>query len=72
MVASKCHFSKELFSRAAVVDDALNGVITYTWLLGDTSIAGVYYAEFVVVWPGTRDQTYPPSGYLQIAIEPRL
>lgn len=63
----------EIFSRAAQVDgDPALGQVVYVWQPGDTDIAGVYYAEFEVIWPGSRPQTYPPQGYLTVSIEPVL
>lgn len=62
----------ELFSRNATVVSAALGQLSYIWQLGDTLIAGVYYGEFAVEWPGPRDQTFPSSGYLTISIEPKL
>ncbi len=58
----------EAFSRPATVDDAVGGELSYAWQAGDTDLAGVYYAEFVVTWPSARPQTYPPDGYLTVAI----
>jgi len=61
----------EAFSRPAVIDDAVGGELSYPWQPGDTDLPGVFYAEFVVTWPIGRPQTYPPGGYLTIAINPK-
>lgn len=46
----------------AVVTDAAAGVITYSWVAGDTDTAGTYFAEFVVTWVGDLQQTFPTDG----------
>lgn len=61
----------EIFSRPALVDDAASGVVSYAWQTGDV-VPGVYYGEFAVTWPGNRVETYPQTGYLVIAVEPKL
>lgn len=62
----------EVFERDAIVTNALLGKLSYVWQAGDTDVAGVYLAEFVVAWTTARPQTYPPTGYLIIVIEPKL
>lgn len=62
----------EVFVRSAAVDDANSGQVSYHWQAGDTDLSGVYYAEFVVTWPGARSQTYPADGYLVVDVEPKL
>lgn len=62
----------ELFARAASIDSAPDGELSYIWQAGDTDIADVYYCEFTVAWPGPRDQTFPSEGYLTVSIEPTL
>jgi len=62
----------EIFSHPTTIEDAEAGEFTYFWQQGDTDVPGVYYCEFVVEWPGPRDQTFPTIGYLVISIEPKL
>lgn len=62
----------ELFVRNCELTDVVNGVVSYLWQAGDTDVVGSYYGEFVIEWPGARDQTYPPSGYILVAIEKKL
>jgi hypothetical protein len=62
----------ELFVRDAIIDDINTGDVSYAWQAGDTDLAGVFLAEFVVDWPSDRPQTYPNSGYLIQVIEPKL
>lgn len=61
----------ELWVRDAGIVDAPTGRVAYLWQVGDTDQPGAFYAEIVVEWAG-RPQTYPPSGYLLIVIEPGL
>lgn len=63
---------EELFLRDMTVQDSDSGLIFYAWQEGDTDVAGLYYAEIVVVWPGARTQTYPQEGYLVITFQNRL
>lgn len=62
----------EIFARAANLDDAAGGVLSYLWQAGDTVTAGSYYGEFVVDWGSGRTQTYPPNDYLLIRVVPKL
>ncbi len=61
----------ELWVRDAEIVDAPTGRVAYLWQPDDTDHPGSFYAEIVVDWVG-RPQTYPPSGYLLIVVEPRL
>lgn len=35
------------------------GHVAYSWQSGDTSDTGDFQAEFEVIWPGVRPQTFP-------------
>ena len=48
--------------------DAAAGHVRYAWLLGDTDAPGTYDAEFRVVWPGDRPQTFPSNGHFAVVI----
>jgi hypothetical protein len=61
----------ELWVRDVGIVDAPTGRVAYLWQARDTEQPGAFYAEIVVDWVG-RPQTYPPSGYLLIIVEPRL
>lgn len=58
-------------NQAAVVSDAANGRVQYTWVAGDTSLSGTFNVEWEVSW-GTDKQTFPSEGYLTITIEDDL
>ncbi len=62
----------EVFSRAAVIDDASGGEVAYVWQTGDTDTVGAYYGEFTVTWSPGRTQTVPSEGYYLIVVEPKL
>lgn len=51
--------------------DANGNVIMY-WEPGDTAVAGTYRAEVEVTFPDSTRVTFPPDGYLLVAIEPDL
>ena len=53
---------------AATVVSAAAGTVKYTWAGTDTDTAGVYNAEWQIVWPSGK-QTVPGSGYDKIVIE---
>lgn len=48
--------------------DALAGKVEYRWREGDTSVPGLYWAEFEIVWPAGLRLTIPHDRYLEIAI----
>ncbi len=55
----------------ATVVDALKGIVKYVWVAGDTDIAGLYRAEWVMLEAG-KTKTYPASGYQEFLIEAYL
>lgn len=48
---------------SAVVIDATNGVVRYSWVSGDTDTAAIFDAEFKVVYADSRRETFPNYGY---------
>ena len=55
-------------SRAGVITDATNGVVSVTFTGTDTSIVGDYQAEIEVIWPTSQPQTFPNDSYFTISI----
>jgi hypothetical protein len=55
-----------------VVNSPTSATITHVWASGETAVAGVMEIEVEATWPGGRSQTFPPSGYSVVRIEPDL
>ena len=55
-------------SRAAHIQDAAAGEIWVVWVPGETDVAGIYRAEFEVVYQDGRRETFPNTGYVSIQI----
>lgn len=53
---------------AAVVVNAVAGVVRYDWQTGDTDTAGAYRGEFRVTDGSAKVQTYPTTGYVAIDV----
>lgn len=53
---------------AASITTAATGQVAYTWVSGDTALAGVFKAEFEVTWSTGKKQTFPNDSYLQVKI----
>jgi len=43
----------------AQIVTASEGVAAYHWQDGDTNVPGLYFAEWVVTYPGGKEQTFP-------------
>lgn len=57
-----------MVSRAAHIQDAASGEAWVVWAPGETDTAGVYRAEFEVIYPDGRRETFPNGGYISIRI----
>lgn len=55
-------------SRAVHVQDTANGEVWFLWAPGETDTAGVYRAEFAVIYPDGRRETFPNTSYISIRI----
>ena len=53
---------------AATITDAAAGAVRYDWASGDTDTPGDYNAEWEVIWPGPKTQTFPTVGYVTVSI----
>ncbi|MGS0745553.1 BppU family phage baseplate upper protein [Syntrophomonas erecta subsp. sporosyntropha] len=57
-----------VISRAAHIQDAVTGGVWFVWASGETDTAGIYRAEFEVVYRDGRRETFPNDGYISIQI----
>lgn len=52
----------------AMVVDAPNGVVVYTWVAADVDTAGTFLAEWEVAFPDGKIQTFPNDGHVKVNI----
>lgn len=57
---------------AAVIEDALGGVVRYDWVAADTTTAGTFDAEFQISFPSGGIFTMPSDGYIVVEITEEL
>lgn len=60
-----------VFSRPATTKTN-QGIITMAWQPADTATPGLLRIEIEATWPDGTVQSYPPSGYLSVQIDPDL
>lgn len=53
-------------------DPPTSAVVTHRWQTGETDTPGVINIEVEATWPDGRPQTFPPTGYNVVRIEPDL
>lgn len=53
---------------AADIVDAATRTIRYQWIAADVDTEGTFDAEWQVVWPDGKPETFPTAGYLEIEI----
>lgn len=70
VVARREGASTPLFSRAATGNSS--GVVTMSWVAGDTDTVGRINIEVLVTWPGAKPQRFPATSYLSVDILPNL
>lgn len=70
VVARREGATTPLFTRVATGD--ANGVVTCSWVAGETDTVGRINLEVLVTWPGAEPQRFPASSYLPVDIEPYL
>ena len=56
----------------ASIEDAVNGIVEYSWQAGDTDTAGTYYGEIEVTYGDNTVETFPNNGYFTIIIKEDL
>ena len=67
-------FHMALIHRAAMIDRAIHvenaaeGEVWVVWAPGETDTAGMYWAEFEVMYNDGRLETFPNNGYVSIQI----
>lgn len=59
-------------SAAGTVVSGTEGLVEYSWLAGDTSVAGNYEAEFQITFANSKIETFPNSRNIKIKIVPEL
>jgi hypothetical protein len=47
---------------------AASGVVQYNWAVGDTTVVGDYEAEWEVMWPGNKAETFPQETVHTISV----
>jgi hypothetical protein len=52
----------------ADIDDAVNGIVSYTWGAGDTAESGEYEIEIEVTWNDSGVETFPNGSYASMTI----
>lgn len=62
----------QVVSAAATLDDAANGVVSYTWQAADTDVPGWYWVEFVVTYSDSSIEKFPNSGFISVKINKEL
>lgn len=55
-------------SRAGIITDAVNGLVSYEWQGSDTDTPGLYLAEWQLLFPGSKPYTVPNDGYSSVEI----
>jgi len=60
-----------LFSNPATIVDAVNGVVLYCWLPGNTDYYGSCVGVFVVTYPSGLTRTFPVGAQLNIVFPPQ-
>lgn len=64
--------SPKINAAAAFDADRTSGRVSYSWAGTDTDTAGIYRAEWEVMWPGSKKQTFPGRNYLTVLISQGL
>lgn len=57
---------------AATVINAVEGIVRYDWVAGDTDTHGTYYVEFEVTYSDDAVETFPNTGSLSVVVVKEL
>ena len=57
-----------IIKREPHIENAANGEVWVVWVPGETNTSGIYQAEFKVVYPDGRVETFPSDGHISIQI----
>jgi hypothetical protein len=52
----------------AVIENADNGLVYYSWVAADTDTIGSYEAEFEVTFTGGEIETFPNNRFIEVEI----
>jgi hypothetical protein len=55
-----------------VIDDPVAWAVHYQWLLGDTDVAGVFYAQWTILYGGASPETFPSDEPFYVIVHPAL
>jgi len=62
----------KLDSAVCTIDDAVEGIVSYSWQAGDTDTIGTYRVLFEVTYFDGGIETFPNKGYLSVIVTPEL
>ena len=61
-----------LLGGAAALRGGVAGGVRYNWAPADTTIAGIYNGEFVVTFPGGKEETFPSQDSIVVQVVPEV
>ena len=61
--------TNEVLGVAAIVGTPSNGIVRYDWTAPDTATPGVLLADWKVLFPGGKTESFPGDSYLRIKIK---
>lgn len=59
-------------TKTLTATDASNGILSYTWVAGDTDTPGTYLVEAIVTFASGAIQRFPQRSYLELVIRPKV
>jgi hypothetical protein len=61
-----------VITKTLTATDAVNGILSYTWVAPDTDVPGTYLVEAIVTFAGGAIQRFPQRSYLEVVIRPKV